>query len=262
MIFTKRSPQRTIFLNILAEFIGSAIYSCLFFIFFSRYLSPDFKTGDSLLSLDIAISFLVAIYIPFHTYRIHILPFVSILAALRKRQLRIIFHKIPAQLIGAFVGVAIFLFINEKTTNINFADFNTDKWPSWSTALLNGLVAGIICASFYIVRVFFKAKAITGTIVLSAIVGLLFYFTFNISDITAMNPFGWFIYDLVSRTDFYSMDLSSEFLIHIIAPISFAYGSYYLTRNMGKRKVKNIGKIDLNELGVRVDDKAVSNNKR
>ena len=261
MIFTTRSPQRTIFLNILAEFIGSTIYSCLFFIFMSRYISPDFRTGEFLLAMNIAVSFLVAIYIPFHTYRIHILPFVSILAALRKRQIRIIFHKVPAQFVGAFIGVAIFLFINEKTTAINLVSLKTQTLSTSTTALINGLLAGIICSSFYIVRVFFKAKAITGTMVLSIIVGVLFYFTFMISDVTALNPFGWFIYDLVDKTNYFDRKWMSELLIHLISPVIFAIGAFYLTRNLNKKKVKNTGRIDLDRLGMRVDNKAVVDNK-
>jgi hypothetical protein len=252
MFFTKRSPQSTIFLNILAEFIGSALFSLLFFVFISRFLSPEFKTSYALLSFNIGLAFLAAVFIPLHTYRIHIIPFISIIAALRKRHIRIVVHKLPAQISGAFLGVLISFFINENTINEDIYKIKTTEINIWATAVLNGFISAIVCYSFYMIRVFFKAKAIVGTIALSSVVAIIFYLSFQIAGITALNPFGLFLYDAVSTGSFYSRDWPQEILIHLISPIIFAYFTFYFVKDMGKRKVTDSSKIPVKNLGMRV----------
>ena len=84
-ILKNKLKSRTVFLNAIAELIASTIFSALYFIFISRYLSEKFHTDYIMLSFSIGLTFFAAVYIPFHTYRIHIIPFITLITSLRRR---------------------------------------------------------------------------------------------------------------------------------------------------------------------------------
>lgn len=123
-LLKKRLKTRTIVLNTIAEFIASTIFSLLYFVFISRYLAEEYDINYIMLSFGIGLAFFAAIYIPFHTYRIHIIPFITLITALRKRKPIILLHKIPAQFLGAFLGVILFNVINAHTTRVNIEIFS------------------------------------------------------------------------------------------------------------------------------------------
>jgi len=206
--------------------------------------------------MNVGLAFLAGVYIPFHTYRIHLVPFISIIAAFRKKQLRILWHKIPAQIMGAFLGMLIFSYINDNTTKISLVDINGESLSTVVTAVINGIVTAVLCYSFYIVRVFFKAKKITGTLVLSFIIAMLFYFTAHIEGVSALNPFGILVYDLANGTPLYGRAWYEELLIHFISPIVFASIVFYLVKDLNKKKIKvNTNNSKLKNIGLRVETK-------
>jgi glycerol uptake facilitator-like aquaporin len=119
----KMLKTKTVLLNTFAELIASTIFSSLYFIFISRYLNEKFHTDYIMLSFSVGLAFFAAVYIPFHTYRIHIIPFITLITSLRRKNPYILLHKIPAQIVGAFLGVVIFNEINKITTQVDIENF-------------------------------------------------------------------------------------------------------------------------------------------
>lgn len=204
----------------MAEFLASTIFSLLYFIFISRYLSEEFNMRFVVLSFAIGLSFFAAVYIPFHTYRIHIIPFVSIINSLRKRQWRILWHKIPAQFTGAFLGVLIFNYINQVTVQVNIEEIQNFKPEDpFLLAFLNGLLAAVLCYLFYIVRVLFKQRRLTGTILLGLCISVLFYLSGSIAGLSALNPFGLFMYDMMGPQAILKQNWFFTILTHVLVPV-------------------------------------------
>ncbi|MDF1676259.1 MAG: hypothetical protein P1U44_11135 [Vicingaceae bacterium] len=219
-VLKNKLKSRTVFLNAIAELIASTIFSALYFTFISRYLSESFHKDYIMLSFSIGLTFFAAIYIPFHTYRIHIIPFITLITSLRRRNPQILLHKIPAQIIGAFFGVLIFNSINELTTSVQIEDLQLiNMGDNALLVFVNAATASILCYGFYMIRVLFKSKQLAGTIYLSVFYMVLFAATAFFANTSALNPFGYLFYDLLGNQTIADQSVGFVLLNHIIAPI-------------------------------------------
>lgn len=237
--------RRTILLNILAEFSASVLFSLLYFIFISRYISETFNLNYIMLSYAVGLSYFAAVYIPFHTYRIHIIPFISIINALRKKQWRVLWHKIPAQALGASLGVFLFNIVNEGTTQVKIEEIQLFK-PNepYLIALMNAFLAGIICYGFYLIRIMFKAKRLSGTLLLGLLISVLYFLTGTVAGISALNPFGYLFYDLLGERNILNEPFHYTVFVHVIAPITVTILVFYKLRNyLFEEKSKPEGKV-------------------
>ncbi|MEX2596152.1 MAG: hypothetical protein WEC59_04410 [Salibacteraceae bacterium] len=229
--FRQRLKGKTVILNALAELFASMIFSLLYFIFISRYLDASFATDYVMLSFSIGLAFFAAIYIPFHTYRIHIIPFITFFVALRKQNFSLLLHKIPAQMLGTILGVSVFNAINSQTKNI--AIENLQMMSQLDPGLLifiNALVAALLCYGFYTIRVLFKAKQLSGTINLSLFYVVLFATTSYFSSVSSLNPFGYLFYDLLGGQTIRTTDFLFLFLNHFAAPLISVVLLYFYVR--------------------------------
>jgi glycerol uptake facilitator-like aquaporin len=219
-VLRRKLKSKTLVLNTIAEFLAAIIFSALYFIFISRYLSNEFSTDYIALAFSVGLAFFAAIYIPFHTYRIHVIPFISLITALRKRDPMILVYKIPAQLLGAFMGVMVFNAINSRTSMVNIEDFQMIHLNDpMLSILINTLTAAILCYGFYMIRVLFQAKQLSGTIYLSLYYAVLFSLTAFFSTVSALNPFGYLFYDLTGNQTMFSDSFLFVMFNHIIAPL-------------------------------------------
>jgi glycerol uptake facilitator-like aquaporin len=231
--FRKRSPQRTIALNVLAELSASGIYSLLFFIFVGRHISPSYDLSFIVLSFAIGLSYFAGVFIPFHTYRIAIIPFISITNAIRKRQWRVIWHKLPAQFLGAFIGAWIFHRLNTLVYSGDLRAMQTFQLNDpWLLAFVNGAAAAMLCYAFYIIRFLFKERRSIGTILLSMVMATLFLLTGKFVGMSALNPFGLFSYQLISGTPLFQGPWYMLLLTHVVFPVSLSVMAFYLVREM------------------------------
>ena len=220
-VLRRKLKNKTLVFNTIAEFLAAIIFTALYFIFISRYLSPEFGSDYIGLSFSIGLAFFAAIYIPFHTYRIHVNPFISMITALRKRDPMILVYKIPAQLLGSFIGVLIFNAINNSASIVNIEDFQMLKLEDPKLAVfINTLTAAILCYGFYMIRVLFLAKQLSGTIYLSLYYAVLFSLTAFFSTVSALNPFGYLFYDLTENQRVFDHSFLFILFNHIIMPMA------------------------------------------
>jgi len=237
----EKLKTKTIILNTFAEFLASTIFSALYFIFISRYLDQGFHTDYILLSFSIGLAFFAAVYIPFHTYRIHIIPFITLVTALRKRKPIILLHKIPVQILGAFVGVMIFNTINSITTKINIEDFQLIQLNNTALIIaINSITAAFLSYVFYMIRVLFNSRQLAGTIYLSLFYTVLFATTSFFANVSALNPFGYFFYDLLGNQLMKTQSFLTFISIHIVAPISAVLMVYFILIQKNNNKQKNL----------------------
>lgn len=237
----EKLKTKTIILNTIAEFIASTIFSALYFIFISRYLSQGFHTDYILLSFSIGLAFFAAVYIPFHTYRIHIIPFITLVTALRKRKPIILLHKIPVQILGAFVGVVIFNLINSITTKINIEDLQLVQLNSTALIIvINSLTAAFLSYVFYMIRVLFNSRQLAGTIYLSLFYAALFAMTAFFANISALNPFGYFFYDLLGNQIMKNHSFLPFIFNHALLPIAAVIMVYFILIQKNSKKQKNL----------------------
>jgi len=228
----------------LAELLGSAIYSLLFFIFIGRHISPIYDVSFVILSYAIGLSYFAGVYIPFHTYRIAILPFISITTALRKGQWRVLWHKLPAQFLGALLGAFLFHNLNTFTYMGDIAALTTIPLSDpWLLTMVNGAAAAVLCYGFYIVRILFKQRRSTGTIFIALLIATLFLMTGKIVGMSVLNPFGLLSYQLISGTMLFHGPWYFLLITHVIVPIAFTMVSFFFVREMygKKRKAKKKG---------------------
>jgi hypothetical protein len=225
--------RRIRILNFLAELIGSAIFSLLYFIFISRFLSSNFDLGIVILGLLIGASYFAAVYIPFHTYRIHIIPFISIIRALQKRKLEIFLYKIPAQIIGAFIGTSIYhLFSQFAGETVSVSDMWTyEVSSSFDLTLFNAITVFVLCYLFYIIQLLFKNMGFMSTFFYALVIQVVFIFTCQISEISAINIFGYFSIYLIEGNPGFSHTFIGSLVIHIIIPSFIAFLIYYYIRD-------------------------------
>lgn len=216
----KRSKVKTIVLNTIAEFLAAIIFSALYFIFISRYIADAFSMDYISLSFAIGLVFFAAIYIPFHTYRIHVIPFISLISAMRKRDPMILVYKVPVQIIGSLVGVLIFNTLNSHTTQVNIEDYQLINLSDQKLAILiNSITAVALCYGYYMIRILFQAKELSGTIYLSLYFTVLFALTSVFSTVSALNPFGYLFYDLLGNKTILNQQFLFVLISHVLAPI-------------------------------------------
>lgn len=216
----KRLKTKTILLNTLAEFLSAIIFSSLYFIFISRYIADAFNMDYISLSFAIGLVFFGAVYIPFHTYRIHVIPFISLISALRKKDPMILVYKIPVQIVGSFVGVLIFNSLNNQTTQVAIEDFQIINFTDPKLSILiNTLTAAVLCYGYYLIRILFQAKQLSGTIYLSLYFAVVFALTSVFSTVSALNPFGYLFYDLLGNQTIKNYDFLFVIINHFLAPI-------------------------------------------
>lgn len=185
-----------------------------------------------MLALAIGLSFFVSVFVPFHTYRIHIIPFISIINALRKKRWKILLYKIPAQAIGALIGVIIFKVINLNTTTVDVFELKIFNFSdNYLVAVLNALSAGVICYGFYTIRHLFKFYRFSGTIMLGFIIAGLFYITSPIEGLTALNPFGHLFYSFYHLGEIDPSKIPISILIHVIAPTAAAIYVFFFFKD-------------------------------
>lgn len=231
--FSRRSPQRTIALNMLAEFSGAGIFTALYFIFIGRHLGEGYDMSFLALTYAIGLAFFAGVFIPFHTYRIHIIPYITIITALRKGQWRVLWHKIPAQVAGAFVGVAIFHRFDGITSMGNYTDLTSVQLSDpLLLAALNGMVAAVMCYAFFVIRILFKQRRSTGTIFISLLIASLFLVTGKIEGISALNPFGLLAYQVVTGETVFVGGLLTLLLTHLVLPVCLSVTAFYFVREM------------------------------
>jgi hypothetical protein len=231
--FSRRSPQRTIALNMLAEFSGAGIFSALYFIFIGRNLADGYDMSYLSLTYAIGLAFFAGVFIPFHTYRIHILPYLSIITALRKGQWRVLWHKIPAQIAGAFAGVYIFHRFDSITSMGHYPDLLTIQITDpFLLATLNGAVAAVMCYAFFVIRILFKQRRSTGTIFIALLIASLFLVTGRIAGISALNPFGQLAYQIMMGELVFSGGILMQLLTHLVLPVCFSMTAFFFVREM------------------------------
>ena len=234
--------HKVLAINIIGEFIGSTLFSLMYFMFIARYLDSEFEFSFTILAFFIGAAYFVSVYIPFHTYRIHIIPFISIIRALQKRKWRIIYNKIPAQIVGAFTGVVLFKeFMSLTNSDVHILDMWSYKLEQPSDVLFfNLLVVFVLCYAFYILQLLFKSLNFTSTFFFALVVQALFIFTWQVSEITALNVFGYLsLIVLEGDFDF----LTNPFwtvVIHVVAPSLLAVGIFYYIRDRYFNKSRNI----------------------
>lgn len=233
MPFSRRSPQRTIALNMLAEFSGAGIFSALYFIFIGRNLSEGYDMSYLALTYAIGLAFFAGVFIPFHTYRIHILPYLSIITALRKGQWRVLWHKIPAQVAGAFAGVYIFQRFDSITSMGHYPDLLTVQIPdTLLLAALNGAVAAVMCYAFFVIRILFKQRRSAGTIFIALLIASLFLVTGRIAGISALNPFGQLAYQVLMGEQVFTGGMVMMLLTHLVLPVCMSVIAFFFVREM------------------------------
>lgn len=231
--FSHRSPERTIALNMLAEFSGAGIFTALYFIFIGRNLADGYDMSYLALTYAIGLAFFAGVFIPFHTYRIHILPYLTIITALRKGQWRVLWHKIPAQIAGAFAGVYIFHRFDSITSMGHYPDLLTVQISDpFLLAALNGMVAAVMCYAFFVIRILFKQRRSSGTIFIALLIASLFLVTGRIAGISALNPFGQLAYQIVIGEQVFQGGGLMLMLTHIILPVSLSVVAFYFVREM------------------------------
>jgi hypothetical protein len=223
-----KRKSRTIILNSVAEFAASAIFSLLFFIFISRHLSDSFELYFVTLSFAIGLSYFVSVYIPFHTYRIHIIPFITVLRAFQKKSFSLIIYKVPMQILGAIVGVLLYQFVNDFTTKTDIQAIKNIGVSSFEfVAFLNFIFTAILCYGFYIIRIIFKKRSTNGTVFLGLLITILFALSGSIQGLTFLNPFGYLFAELFNFSGDYNIKIGEFLLIHIIAPLLATFLAYY-----------------------------------
>ena len=172
------------------------------------------------LSFAMGLVFFGAIYIPFHTYRIHVIPFISLISAMRKKDPMILVHKIPAQILGSLVGVIIFNTLNNQTTQVAIEDFQLVHFTDAKLSILiNTITAAVLCYGYYLIRILFQVKQLAGTIYLSLYFAVIFALTSVFSTVSALNPFGYLFYDLLGNQTIKNYDFLFLLINHIVAPI-------------------------------------------
>lgn len=231
-------------INILGEFIGSTVFSLMYFTFIARYLDDSFEFGSTILAFFIGAAYFASVYVPFHTYRIHIIPFISIIRALQKRKWRIIYNKIPAQMIGAFFGTYLY-----KQFMI-YTNSDVDIMSMWEYKLhqpidilfFNLLIVLILCYTFYILQLLFKSLGFTSTFFFAFVVQAVFIFTWQVSEITALNVFGYLSLILLEGNYSFISGWMGTLLIHIILPSLVAFGIFYYIRDRYIEKGRTVAK--------------------
>jgi hypothetical protein len=228
----KRYKRRIRILNFFAELIGSAIFSMLYFVFISRYLSSNFDLDIVLLGLLIGASYFAAVYIPFHTYKIHIIPFISIIRALQKRKPEIFLYKIPAQLIGAFIGTGIYhKFSSFAGEHVSVSDmWNYEVVNSYDLTLFNAITVFVLCYLFYVIQLLFRNMGFMSTFFYALVIQVVFIFTCQVTEISAINIFGYFSLYLIEGNPGFSHSIFGTLVIHIIIPSCIALLIYYYIR--------------------------------
>lgn len=228
-----RYKRRIRILNFLAELIGSAIFSLLYFIFISRYLSSNFDLDIVILGLLIGASYFAAVYIPFHTYRIHIIPFISIIRALQKRKLEIFLYKIPAQIIGALIGTSIYhAFSSFAGETVQVSDmWSYEVVNSFDLTLFNAITVFVLCYLFYIIQLLFKNMGFMSTFFYALVIQVVFIFTCQVTEVSAINIFGYFSLYLIEGNPGFTHSLFGTIVIHFIIPSFIALLIYYYIRD-------------------------------
>lgn len=229
----KKFRRRIRLINFFGELIASSIFSLLYFIFISRYLDDSY--GLDLISLGFLIggAYFAAVYIPFHTYRIHVIPFISIIRALQKRKLQIVLYKIPAQFFGALIGVSIFYKLSAlvgKTVDIS---------EMWSFKIVNVsdlmffniLTVFVLCYLFYVIQLLFKNMGFMSTFFYALVIQVVFIFTGHVAEISSLNVFGYFSVYLLEGNPGFSQGALLNFIIHFLLPSLVAYLIYFYIRD-------------------------------
>lgn len=217
----------------LAEFSGAGIYSALYFIFIGRSLTEGFDMSFLALTYAIGLAFFAGVFIPFHTYRIHILPYLTIITALRKGQWRVIWHKIPAQIAGAFAGVYIFRLLDGITPMGHYPELLTVQIQDpLLMAAINGAVAAVMCYAFFVIRILFKQRRSTGTIFIALLIASLFLVTGKMEGVSALNPFGQLAYGLLMGERVFTGGIALLLLAHLVLPVCLSMTAFYFVKEM------------------------------
>ena len=219
--------------NFLAELIGATIFSLLYFVFISRYLNPAYDLDLISLGFMIGAAYFAAVYIPFHTYRIHIIPFISIIRALQKRKPQIIYYKIPAQFIGAFLGTFVYLKFTALTGNpVLIADMWDFEIVHLSDVIFfNTLTVFVLCYLFYVIQLLFKNMGFMSTFFYALVIQVVFIFTGHVAEISSLNVFGYFSIYILEGNPGFTYGMVLNFIIHFFVPSIVAYLIYFYIRD-------------------------------
>jgi len=229
----KRYKRKIRLINFIAELIGSAIFSLLYFVFISRYLSEDYHMGTISLGLLIGAAYFAGVYIPFYTYRIHIIPFISIIRSLQKKKLSILYYKLPAQFIGAFMGTFIFskfnLFLGDGVDILSIWVYNIEN--DVDLLFFNGLTVFVLCYMFYVIQLIFKNMGFTSTFFYAFVIQVVFIFSAQVSQITALNVFGYVSLSIIEGSSVFQANWLLSILTHFLVPSLVAYLIYFYIRD-------------------------------
>ena len=244
----KQFKNRIKAINFVAELFGSAIFSLLYFVFISRFLSPDFELDFIVLGLLIGVAYMAGVYIPFHTYRIHIIPFISIIRALQKKKIEIIYYKIPAQLIGAFLGTLMYkAFSDYVGGEVVISDLWQYKISNLSDVIFfNAITAFVLCYLFYVIQLMFRNMGFNSMFYYALVIQVVFIFTSKVSDITTLNVFGYFSLSILEGGFDFGYSWFDMLLVHFITPsfvavlIYFYIKQKFMNQNKSNSKSKQL----------------------
>ena len=94
--------------------------------------------------------------------------------------------------------------------------------------------------AFYILQLLFKSLNFTSTFFFALVVQALFIFTWQVSEITALNVFGYLSLIVLEGNFEFLTNPFWTIIIHLIAPSLLAIGIFYYIRDRYFSKSRNI----------------------
>ncbi|MFZ6051463.1 hypothetical protein [Halocola ammonii] len=208
------SKKRSVLSVFLSELFAAGVFSMMFFIFASRFASPNFEMTHLDFAYIIGAGYLVAVFVSSYHFSAHILPIYSIVEAVIKSNPKIVLVRVPAQIIGTIIALLVFnglqsaiLVQGTMEGLIGFKQYQLND-PYLLIFIQGGLIL-TMSYLYHIVKNIFGLRKFTGGLLLGLLLTTIFAVTGQIEGIFIANPFGYLFYTIFN-TDYLSNPLQAE----------------------------------------------------
>lgn len=174
-----------------SEFAAALIFTVAYFVFAGRAESESFKYTYLQVALFTSMLYIFSVFISSYNYKIDIFPAFSLMRCFVEKTLSPLFVNIPAQILGAFAGLLIYLQLQSTVLHLSpIHDNNVFVSLHIDDVILRSFIftilVYILSYLMVLVRYSFRLVSLTGTLLISVVVFIISAITLPLDSVSVI----------------------------------------------------------------------------
>lgn len=175
----------------LSEFFAALLFTIAYFVIAGRASAENFSYSYLQIALFTAMIYIFSVFISSYNYRIDVFPAFSLMRCFIEKTLSPLLVNIPAQILGAFVGLLMYLQLQSTVLSLSpvfdnsfFVNFQIED--AILRSFIFTILVYILSYLMVLVRYSFRLVSLTGTLLISVVVFIISAITLPLESVSVI----------------------------------------------------------------------------